>query len=1118
MARIHSPARRRRPATTDGPASHRAVLSCLVLALACTATAEAQTCSDWAARLASAEGQVEVHTDTGHWQPVVVDQRFCAGDKIRTQTQSRASLQLANQTYMTLDQRSTLVFRTVEAEKPSWVELIAGTLFARSRTPRSLDIHSHFINATIKGTEFLVSAEPDRGEVMVIEGEVEASNPQGKVTVTDGQSAIAHAGQAPQASLTAHPEDAVQWALYFPPLLDAASLAHARQPALAGAARSYAEGRVADALARLQQIPPAQRDPDTTAALAGVLLSVGRVDEAEPLLAAPRGKPVPASFTALRSVIALARNHKAEALKLADAALAADAQSTYGWLARSYALQAGFDLEAALAAAERAAAISPDNALVQSRRATLLASLDRWTEAQAAAELATRLDGGQSRPWVVRGFAELRRGDLDAGKSSFEEAARLNPADPMARLGRGLALIREGDLAEGTADMEIAASLDPGDSLIRSYLGKAYYEQKRGKVAEKQFDLAERFDPNDPTPWYYNAIMKQTVNRPVEALHDLQRSMKLNGNRAVYRSKLALDEDLAARGAALGRIYGQLGFQPRAWIEGWKALEDDPTDYTSHRLLSDTYFALPRSDIARVSELLQSQLLQPINITPVQPLLAESSVFLLGGLGPADLSLQEFNPLFQRNRFSLLASGMVGSNDTYSDEVVHTGLWDDFSYSLGQFHYQTQGFRPNNNINSNLYNAFVQGRVTPWLNVQAEYRHQEVGRGDLDSRFAPDAFQQFVIDNYKQASETDTYRFGLHANPSEHGDFLASYIHLDRSATEGYLSNSNFDQLTHNHGDTGEAQYIQRYENVKAILGGGYYQLDTTSQLKIRPVGSANSTSQGNGYLYTHIRYPQQMNWTLGLSVDALDNGSAPTTAQVNPKFGLLWNISPDTVLRMAAFRTMKRNLLTGQTLEPTQVAGFNQFFDDLNGTDATRWGLGLDQRFNLDVLGGVEFSRRELALPSDLTESHWRETQYRAYLLWTPHSRWNTSLEYFREQFDNSSGSAALNTRTQTLPLTISYFDPSGLYTNLKATYFHQDVDLPGGWQSEDVPFLDLGLGYRLPNRWGLAEIQFQNLLDRNYHYEGLQDRRPPQIGGIPAFLPFPPEFTVFARFTLAL
>ena len=48
----------------------------------------------------------------------------------------------------------------------------------------------------------------------------------------------------------------------------------------------------------------------------------------------------------------------------------------------------------------------------------------------------------------------------------------------------------------------------------------------------------------------------------------------------------------------------------------------DPGDYSGHRFLADTYSALPRYDVARVSELLQAQLLQPINITPVQPQLA----------------------------------------------------------------------------------------------------------------------------------------------------------------------------------------------------------------------------------------------------------------------------------------------------------------------------------------------------------------------------------------------------------------------------------------------------------------------------------------------------------------
>ena len=104
--------------------------------------------------------------------------------------------------------------------------------------------------------------------------------------------------------------------------------------------------------------------------------------------------------------------------------------------------------------------------------------------------------------------------------------------------------------------------------LIRSYLGKAYYEEKRPELDGREYAIAKELDPNDPTPWFYDAIRKQTINQPVEALHDLQTAIELNDNRAVYRSKLMLDSDLAARSASLARIYSDLGFQQRALVEG----------------------------------------------------------------------------------------------------------------------------------------------------------------------------------------------------------------------------------------------------------------------------------------------------------------------------------------------------------------------------------------------------------------------------------------------------------------------------------------------------------------------------------------------------------------------
>lgn len=116
----------------------------------------------------------------------------------------------------------------------------------------------------------------------------------------------------------------------------------------------------------------------------------------------------------------------------------------------------------------------------------------------------------------------------------------LDQAAPLPRLGLGLAKIREGHLLDGGRELEIAASLDPNNATVRSYLGKTYYEEKRTPLDEREYNVAKQLDPKDPTPYFYDAIAKQTTNRPVEALQDLEKAIELNDNRAVYRSELLL--------------------------------------------------------------------------------------------------------------------------------------------------------------------------------------------------------------------------------------------------------------------------------------------------------------------------------------------------------------------------------------------------------------------------------------------------------------------------------------------------------------------------------------------------------------------------------------------------
>ena len=125
--------------------------------------------------------------------------------------------------------------------------------------------------------------------------------------------------------------------------------------------------------------------------------------------------------------------------------------------------------------------------------------------------------------------------------------------------------------------LQNAAAADPASSLLRSYLGKAYFERARRNGGRASSTRSPRsWIPRDPTPWFYDAIRLQLANRPVEALRELDRSIALNDNRAPFRSRLLLDQDRAARGASLARIYQDLGFTQLGINEGRRALMLDP--------------------------------------------------------------------------------------------------------------------------------------------------------------------------------------------------------------------------------------------------------------------------------------------------------------------------------------------------------------------------------------------------------------------------------------------------------------------------------------------------------------------------------------------------------------
>jgi len=1100
------------------------VSSGLVVLLLHSAGVFAQArCPQPAARAASVEGRVEVRANPqAAWQPLRPDDTLCAGDAVQVLERSRAGLLLANDVLLRLDQNSVLMLGEADPEKPSVMEFLRGWLHVITRHRKQFRVTTPVANAMVEGTEFTISAEPDRSSVTVDEGRVQMQSRGGTLALESGQAGEVRGTGAPQAFPRVRPLDAVQWALYFPPVLRyRPSLKDPVFSKLEEEASKLAlEGDASGALERVGQIPPNIRTESLRTFEASLLLSVGRVDEAAAILKAQSASSDPDAL-ALDAILQLIAGDRSQAAARAEAAVRARPTAA-ALLARSFVQQSQFKLEDALQSVKRATEVEPDNAIAWARLSELQLSIGEVGRAREAAERAVELSPRFGRGHTILGFVLLAQGEFEEAQQSFDKAVASLQGDPLPRLGKGLAFIRRGNLAEGRRELELAVLLDPGNSLLRSYLGKAYSEELRDELADAQLGIAKKLDPLDPTPWFYNAIRLQAVNRPGEALQELQESIARNENRAVYRSRLLLDQDQAARSASQALIYSDLGFDQLAVTEAMNALDADPRRSSAHRFLAEAYESLPRYEAARVSELLQSQLLQPANTLPVPTRLGAVRAPIPQGSGPTAASFQELTSLFARDGHWFGFAGVGGSDSTIGEELQYALFQGQRTVQLGQFHFETLGVQPNADLKQDILRLFYQEDVSYRTSLQAEARTSRTKSGDILLQFDPQSFETGRQDN------VDSARVGFRHSPAPDQDWLVSVITQKRDSSSssfievsfedpdaGTITTRNdFARQSRSESRAAEIQHLRRTGKVDLTAGAGAVSEDVKGTLSTQeslfingdfifsnpPVlTSSDSTSRyDNVYLYGSIR-AAGLTVTAGASSDDSETRNF-SQRKLSPKLGVRVPLGAGLVLRAAAFRNVARPAAGLQTLEPTQVAGFNQLFDDAAGTRSSRLGIALDGRWGRALFAGVEATSRALEVPilassGGLARFENRDERlHRAYVSWVVSPRIALGAEY-RYELEAREVDVGQNfpvrVTTHYLPLTMAFHDPSGVYAKLRATFVDQTVVFRGDSTVADregqdrFHVVDLLLGYRLPRREGVLSLTVKNLFDERFRFQ---------------------------------
>lgn len=603
------------------------------------------------ATIVAAQGRVERAAGLEEtWNTATVFDKLFVQDRVRTFDASRAAILFLDETQVKLNANAVLTVEAVRtgAGAPTTFELLRGEGWFRTKNPASgLTIRTPTAAAAIRGTEINVALGPDDTTVVtVVEGSAELSNPEGSLLIDAGEEGTARPGQAPTKRVVLDPEDAVQWALYYPARvawhdLPAAALAGTAAPGFARlqagdpdaalaaflpVVSSDGWARVGASMAYLRQgdserarevlagaVNP-EVDLERRAQRAAIALAIGDARAAR----AEIDDSLAIDGTAMRplvllSTLELTQNHPDLAGQAAAAALGAHPESVAALVAASEAAQATFDLERAQVYLDRALALDPDDVAARVNRARLRFGTGDTSGARVDIEAATRVATNDAQALSMSGFILLADGRRPEAQRRFEAAVSADPELGEPHLGLGLIHFREGRVHDGLLELLTATLLEPKVSLYQSYLGKAYYQAARFPEGLAALASAKRLDPRDPTPWLYTSLFLRDQNRQVDALEELRRAIALNDNRAVYRSRLLLDRDLATKNVSLAEIYGQLGFDAWGASEAQSSLEADFTNASAHLFLADTYGRLPDRTQALGSEVLQYQLYAPVN-------------------------------------------------------------------------------------------------------------------------------------------------------------------------------------------------------------------------------------------------------------------------------------------------------------------------------------------------------------------------------------------------------------------------------------------------------------------------------------------------------------------------
>ncbi len=903
-----------------------------------------------------AENQVDRSPPKAAWVAATPGDKVRWEEQVRTGELSRAAIELATGGVLRLSELTSLRLQPPPSGQPSGrskIDFGTGIAYFFSRAEEEADIKTPTASLNIRGTEFVLEVGGDgKTTVTLLDGAVGLSNELGSVDLASGEQGIVERGQAPRKTAVLDASERIQWFLYYPGIADPARFSSLEKGKFGKSLTAYQNG---DLLAALELLPTAT-SPQEHGFSAAVKLASGRIDEVNSDLARCGDSAFTKSIQLLIDVVRLTE-------KNGDTP---QAPATFeGRMALSYALQARGDLDGALTASKEAAVSSPQSGFAWARIAELEFSFGRNDPAIEAVDRALELSPRNAQARSLKGYLALSKNRRAEAQQEFSQAIAIDPALGNAWLGQGLAHFQDRDESAGLRSMTIAAAVEPNRAFLRSYLGKALAENQRDERAANELQIARRLDPGDPTAAFYQALLSQRRSAYNSGIADLEKSIELNDNRALYRSTFLLDKDRAVRRSNLAAIYENVGMTEVSLEEARRAVIDDYVNPSAHLFLSNSFNSIRdprrvslRNETPWFNELLIANLLSPAGTA----LLAQN------------ISQQEYTDLFATDHFSFSSRTMYRGDG----EFLATGtIQQNFartSVALDYDVFTSDGQDRNQDIERYTGYFQIKHALTPRDSFYLNLKFEDIDQGDSGRLYDPSTRDPDLRIRQEQAPVT-IIGYQHEWSPSSRtlmlGGLLTEKAELNNPSASSIITTldpvnpekldpalftSDLGQIRETEIYFGEIQQIWSDERQTLLVGarfdtGSFPTTNTfTNQTTIvsnpgdpDPIRSDPDYNRWVAYAYYTRELIKGLHATAGLAYDYQETPSnisiPPVTDELDkfsgllPKAGLVWTPNDDLTIRLGYARSVGGPTFDESVrLEPTQVAGFVQSYRTLVG------------------------------------------------------------------------------------------------------------------------------------------------------------------------------------------